>query len=91
MSNVVELSAARRAATFRAMAEARYREAIEHLERGDRETYLAFLRDVAGLREQARNIEQNATAHEACVDEEYRKTQRALGDVLARAYSGGAS
>jgi hypothetical protein len=73
-----------RARTFRAMSRERHREAVDALRAGDWDRYLAFLRDVDALDEQARAEELRA----ARIEEAQRAraaTVRAIDAILCAA------
>ena len=60
-------SARRLAATYRGLAKARHADAVRHLEMGDRDKFLAMLRDVDAFEDQARAAEAAADAGEVAL------------------------
>lgn len=71
----------RRAATQRAMAKARWLEAVRCLETGDRDGYFSRLRDTDAHEEEARRLESQADGIELARVE----TAAAIAGVLRRA------
>jgi hypothetical protein len=71
-------NARRLAATYRSMADARFREAIYALETEGRDKFVEFMRDVEQLREQA------TLADEAATESERRMVEMVAADVARR-------